>query len=801
MKKAKIFGIFAVVLLLTGCKDSFTNKKTEGETGYIKIGHVNASRTALPDFNTDSITDFEFTLKGTKSGDTEKTIGTFSSLEELLTESIAIEIGTYNFTLTASKSGTILTGSIEDKEITTGDNTITFNLKWDETSLDPDSFGDLEFTINLSTTKNANNLKSIFAELLSYDPDTETATTISDDYKQDVIPSSGKAVFTLSNVPAGNYLIRAYCYADNYGEVPLIYPLEEIAVITGGQTSKETISPIAFDDVYTISFNNLNGTYLSNKQYTQHTEEITLQALTKSGWNFGGWYDNPNCNGTPITTIPKGSSGNIALYALWSQATISVSIEPIADLSLTALPNEEDNTVTFTVTGGKEGSTYDWYVDGVAAEASGDTFVLEPNAIGTKTYVVEVISGTRSATATAEITATKVKSRSSIVLYDLDVSNSKREFESPTPGFYVYSDFDSIKTTSLEDAKLQDITNANDNFAIDPVTQTIYTLSGSSIYKHTNFAGKNTEKIISGIDYTVQSICAYDSNVYLLKNAGDTDNALIRISGDGTAVTLAYGNTSGNILDHSMSYKSSRIEVYKNNLYFVSIGYDDNDDNFEYKLRISQIPINGNELGTSNTITTNNFNNTSVSIYSLNITDIQAIDGKDSSVNLYILCNSKNIQRYESSSYLRGGIITVNVKNDSLAFTNFDGTALENSGKPNIFGWYDDSLDKAIAVTEYTKSYFYGPSRFVARKPDELIIVDEGNYYIDSEGKLFEKDPDGSQILVNKNSIVTVSLIDFAITDRTDIDLGFEINLNPGFNHYTVNGYAAESYRNTSYQF
>ena len=810
MKKTKLFGVFAVLFgagmllgLLSGCKDSLTKENsgkdiTDGKTAYICVAQVNASRAVRPDITIDTIADFEFMLSGGKVGETLDTLGEYNSLSKLQSASVAIDTGIYWFALTATKGGTTLVGTIDSQEIEPGENTLSFNLKWKDDDLYPETLGSFVYTLDFSAASNAADVKCITGELKAFDSVEQEDSALSDDrYAETVLtPSNGKITYSLDDVPAGFYHIYIHFYADETRLAPMLSPYPALASITGGVTSKgsdKITNP--FDTVYSITLNNLNDVPEDNlpTKYTIDSADITLPVLEKAGWHFNGWYAEEDFSGSEITEIPSGSTGDKVFYAKWSVATISVSIEPIADLSLTALPNEEDNTVTFTVSGAPEGSTYDWYVDGLAAEASGDTFVLEPNAIGTKTYVVEVISGTRSATATAQITATKVKSRSSIVLYDLDVSNSKREFESPTPGFYVYSDFDSIKTTSIEDAKLQDITNANDNFAIDPVTQTIYTLSGSNIYKHTNFAGKNTEKIISGIDYTVQSMCAYDSNVYLLKNAGGTDNALIRIAEDGTAVTLAYGNTSGNILDHSMSFNTSRIEVYKNNLYFVSMENG--------TLSISQIPINGNELGTSNTITASNFNNTGVEIYSLNITDIQAIDGKDSSVNLYILCNSKNIQRYESSSYLRGGIITVNVKNDTLAFTNFDGTALENSGKPNIFGWYDDSLDKAIAVTEYTKSYFYGPSRFVARKPDELIIVDEGNYYIDSEGKLFEKEPDGTQILVNKNSIVTVSLIDFAITDRTDIDLGFEINLNPSFNTYKGNGYVAESYRNTSYKF
>ena len=415
MKKTKLFGIFSLVLsagmLLTGCNNLLT-----GKTAYIKIGQVNASRSALPDFSTETIANFNFTLTGTKEGDTEKELGTFTSLADLQAESIAITTGTYNFTLRAEKSGSVLEDTITKQEITTGDNSLTFNLKWDETSLDPTCLGNLEITIDFSTAENANLLNVIRIDLLSYDPDTEETTQIVDknsnpvsDYQKEFFPidfSDNKAIYTLNGLPSGVYLMQAYCYADVYGEVPLLEsPLDDIVVITGSQTSKDTIAVASLADVYTISFENLNNNYLSNKNYTQHSPDITLQTLSKSGWAFGGWYDNPNFKGTPIATIPKGSSGNKVLYAKWSRANeISVNIEKTNDLSLTASVDELHKAVFFTAKGAEDGSTYTWFVDGIVDDyIQENTYLFVPFVSGLKTYVIEVISGHLSATATVSI--------------------------------------------------------------------------------------------------------------------------------------------------------------------------------------------------------------------------------------------------------------------------------------------------------------------------------------------------------------------------------------------------------------
>jgi uncharacterized repeat protein (TIGR02543 family) len=77
---------------------------------------------------------------------------------------------------------------------------------------------------------------------------------------------------------------------------------------------------------YNIIYNNLNGAANSNPAtYTYETNTITLQAPTKDGYTFGGWFDNANFTGAAVTQIAKGSTGDKTLYAKWESAI------PIAD--------------------------------------------------------------------------------------------------------------------------------------------------------------------------------------------------------------------------------------------------------------------------------------------------------------------------------------------------------------------------------------------------------------------------------------------------------------------------------------
>ena len=98
----------------------------------------------------------------------------------------------------------------------------------------------------------------------------------------------------------------------------------------------------------------------------------------------------------------------------------------------------------------------------------------------------------------------------------------------------------------------------------------------------------------------------------------------------------------------------------------------------------------------------------------------------------------------------------------------------------------------------------------MARKPDELVIVDEGNYYYRKEGDddIFAMPTEEEQndcIKANINRVVTVSLEDFAIKDSTDTNFGFETYLGPvsltteADNVYV--SYRTYKYRNASSSF
>lgn len=74
---------------------------------------------------------------------------------------------------------------------------------------------------------------------------------------------------------------------------------------------------------YTITYNLNGGANASTNPsvYTVESADITLAEATWGGSAFGGWYTEADFSGSPVTSIPTGSTGNLTLYAKWTSTT------------------------------------------------------------------------------------------------------------------------------------------------------------------------------------------------------------------------------------------------------------------------------------------------------------------------------------------------------------------------------------------------------------------------------------------------------------------------------------------------
>ena len=438
--KQLFFLVMAGVFLFTGCNnladkrnqvkqddviDDLIPEKSESEPklAYLKISGAEiakADRTINPEFSLDSISNFAFVLSGEKSDDIGNIldIASFENYEQLMEKPIPIEEGLWNLTLTASAEGTILKGIKNNVTKVSGDNSLDFVLKWDSEASTGNGNFVLTFDFSQATTRNE--VAAVTGEIVKYNPATREESSLEDwiyGYlagEQNInshyslgwdVGSSGEYEYTFSflemnPLSAGTYIAKIRLYADSEKTIP-INTWRETLIISGGQTSSATRSVSSLNKVYSITYYDGDEKITSGYQdkYTRLCPDITLPTPIKSGSTFFGWYTKADFSGEKVTAIPKGSTGNLTLYAKWDDA-VTITIES-SDLNLTY--EQETDKIVFNVTGG-DSSDYIWYLDGVEQTNGGtsSSYSLTTNTAGT--YEIEVRNGYYSATAFVEIT-------------------------------------------------------------------------------------------------------------------------------------------------------------------------------------------------------------------------------------------------------------------------------------------------------------------------------------------------------------------------------------------------------------
>jgi uncharacterized repeat protein (TIGR02543 family) len=81
---------------------------------------------------------------------------------------------------------------------------------------------------------------------------------------------------------------------------------------------------------YRITYNVNGGNSINPGFYTVEDLPFLLPPATRTGYVFGGWYDNSNLTGTPVTavtTIPTGSATSRTFYAQWNNYSYTVSFK------------------------------------------------------------------------------------------------------------------------------------------------------------------------------------------------------------------------------------------------------------------------------------------------------------------------------------------------------------------------------------------------------------------------------------------------------------------------------------------
>lgn len=98
---------------------------------------------------------------------------------------------------------------------------------------------------------------------------------------------------------------------------------------------------------YTITYNGLEGAtnHQSNvNEYYITDTPITLYAPSKPHFDFGGW---KTANNETVTSIAKGTTGNITLTATWAEKTYSIKYENLLNATF---ENGETNPTSYKIT-------------------------------------------------------------------------------------------------------------------------------------------------------------------------------------------------------------------------------------------------------------------------------------------------------------------------------------------------------------------------------------------------------------------------------------------------------------------
>ena len=146
-----------------------------------------------------------------------------------------------------------------------------------------------------------------------------------------------------------------------------------------------TFTPIT----YTITYH-LNGgeNHASNPATYNIEQAVTLQAPTRERYTFEGWYLQSDFSGDKVTQIAKGTTGDITLYAKWSETKYSVNINTNnrnwgittpsganwvgpTPVDLTATPHTGYQFTKWTTTGGASIADPNLATTSITATASG----------------------------------------------------------------------------------------------------------------------------------------------------------------------------------------------------------------------------------------------------------------------------------------------------------------------------------------------------------------------------------------------------------------------------------------------
>lgn len=327
MKKINCFkNILILFFTLTSfsCSNLFEQELgqsiSESSNAFItlSVGSGDGSRTVLPGAEESELT--TLVLKGTKEGESERSLGSWASVSEMRNAAIPLSTGSWTFTLTAKKGGTSFCGSTS-KNINVGENSLSFEMKISDSGSGAGSFS---VSLNFESAPNADKVTKAVATLENLDGSSVTGVNA-----QALIPVEKAVTFSADGIIAGTYRAKVIFYSTQGDRDLELATYRELVQISDSLVSTATRTIESFDNLYTITYDT-KGVVLPvgitlPETVTRKSTAIALPDLSRDYYTFDGWYTTEAfVDGTKVTSLANFTA-NVNVYAKFTPVSWNIT--------------------------------------------------------------------------------------------------------------------------------------------------------------------------------------------------------------------------------------------------------------------------------------------------------------------------------------------------------------------------------------------------------------------------------------------------------------------------------------------
>ena len=149
--------------------------------------------------------------------------------------------------------------------------------------------------------------------------------------------------YTIGVIEKDYYTFLGY-YTEANGQGTQITDGEGNSLAPWTFLSEQTFYPVYEITDYSIEYNYTEGELVNPDhefvyEYNYESASIDLPLLAMTGYEFLGWFDNPDYEGEGMFTIPSGSHGDLTLYAKFEVGEYDLTVDGVFDYEYTVTFN------------------------------------------------------------------------------------------------------------------------------------------------------------------------------------------------------------------------------------------------------------------------------------------------------------------------------------------------------------------------------------------------------------------------------------------------------------------------------